>query len=359
MHPKALKKGRHPMRPRKIRTFVFVCFLICALSPLYSWLALAQENQQQIQHETGVYYTIQKGDTLWDLSQRFADSPWLWPDVWQDNDQILNPHRIYPGQRIRLYHKQAVGQIVAESPPPKPSPQKEPEKTKPQAPYFLFSTIDKVGFIKPKPVQPSGRIFHNREQKTVIGPGDTIYIHPYNDDLIPGKRFTVYRTIDLTIDARKKTTLGTQHYIVGIVEIIEKKEKFAIASVLRAFRGIQLEDLLMPYVKRSPKLLLKESPHGLLGQILGSEENDTIFADHTIAFINKGKKNGVEPGQSYSVFYQDQKQIDPNSKETILLDPVDYGTLLVLRSEETAATVLVTRSERSISPGAKIRSPAE
>ena len=347
------------MRPRKIRTFVLACFLICALLQLYSGPALAQENEQQIQHEAGVYYTVQKGDTLWGLSQRFADSPWLWPDVWRDNDQILNPHLIYPGQRIRLYHKQAVEKMAAEAPPPKPSPKKEPEKTKPESPYFLFNTIDQVGFINPKPVQPSGRIFHNREQKTIIGPGDTIYIHPHNDDLIPGKHFTVYRTLDLTIDPRKKTTLGTQHYIVGIVEIIEKREKFAIASVLRAFRSIQLEDLLMPYVKRSPKLFLKKSPHGLLGRVLISEEHANIFADQAIAFIDKGNKDGVRPGQKYSVYYQDEKQIDPNSKETILLDAVDYGTLLVLRSEETTSTVLVTRSKRSIHPGAKIRTPAE
>ncbi len=347
------------MQPRKIRTFIFACFPIYTFFLLYSWSALAQGNQKQIQHETGVYYTIQKGDTLWDLSLRFADSPWLWPDVWRDNDQILNPHRIYPGQRIRLYHKQAVEKMAAEATPPKPSPKKEPEKTRPQAPYFLFGTIDKVGFIKPKPVQPSGRIFHNREQKTIIGPGDTIYIHPYKDDLIPGKRFTVYRTIDLTIDSRKKTTLGTQHYIVGIVELIEKKEKFAIASVLRAFRSIKLEDLLMPYVKRSPKLFLKKSPPGLLGQVLVSEEHASIFADHAIAFIDKGNSDGVEPGQKYSVYYQEETQIDPSSKETILLDPVDYSTLIVLHTEETTSTVLVTRSKRSISPGAKIRTPVD
>jgi len=347
------------MRPRKIRTFVLVCFLTCALLKLCSWPALAQENEQQVQHEAGVYYTIQKGDTLWDLSQRFADSPYVWPDVWRDNDQILNPHLLYPGQRIRLYHKQDVEKIAAEAPPPKPSPKKDPEKIKPQAPYFLFSTIDRVGFIKPKPVQPSGRIFHNQEQKSIIGPGDTIYIHPYTEDLIPGKRFTVYRTIDLTIDPRKKTTLGIQHYIVGIVEIIKKKEKFATASVLRSFSDIKLNDLLMPYVKRSPKLFLKKSPHGLLGQVLISQEHMSIFADYAIAFINKGNKDGVQPGQSYSVYYQEEKQIDPSSKETILLDPVDYGTLLVLRTEETTSTVVVTRSKRSIHPGAKIRTPAE
>ena len=48
--------------------------------------------EQEIQHESGIYYTIQKGDTLWDLSERFFDSPALWPGLWQENHQIPNPH---------------------------------------------------------------------------------------------------------------------------------------------------------------------------------------------------------------------------------------------------------------------------
>ena len=64
-----------------------------------------------VETETGVYYIVQPGDTLWDLSQQFADSAWLWPDLWKENRQISNPHLIYPGDRIKLYRRRDIKRV--------------------------------------------------------------------------------------------------------------------------------------------------------------------------------------------------------------------------------------------------------
>jgi len=47
-------------------------------------------------------YQVKKGDTLWDISALYLDSPWLWPKLWHANPNIDNPHLIYPGDKLTL-----------------------------------------------------------------------------------------------------------------------------------------------------------------------------------------------------------------------------------------------------------------
>ena len=120
-----------------------------------------------------------------------------------------------------------------------------------------------------------------------------------------------------------------------------------------------MNDLLMPYKKRSPSVALTQSKDGLNGKIIVSEEREKHIGDHTVAFIDKGDQDGVEIGQSYSIYYQENEKLNKKNKGNVPLTPIIHGSLLVLHTEPTTSTVLITQSDRSIDPGTKICSPIE
>ena len=336
------------------RKLILLLCLSIGLGSLYQGIGNAEEpGEKRLELESGFYYTIQKGDTLWDISEHFFDSAWVWPDVWQKNDQIANPHWIYPGERIRLYNRQDLETFAG------PEEELDMSGQPVQSRYYYYSAINTVGFIREKPVSHVGSIFKVKEDKVMISVGDSVYIRPSgNVTFKQGDHFTVLRTLSPDEEKDTKETIGIQHYLLGVVEVTDVEPEFAIASVLQSFRHIEINDLLIPHEPRSPKIMLTESKEGLNGKIIVAEEHQEMIAD-TVVFIDKGRKDGIEVGQSYSIYYQDKGYLDPKGEESIMLSPVDIGKILVLRTEETTATAIVTYAAKAIDPGAPIRTPTQ
>jgi hypothetical protein len=310
---------------------VFAAMLLVGL--VQAGPGLAEEpSEEPLKLETGLYYTVQKGDTLWDLSERFYDSPWVWPDLWKKNQEVANPHWIYPGEQIRVL----------------------PEEPK----VYHYAHIQMIDFVRKEPLEPSGAIFNVKEDKEMISQGDVVYIRPLGGvSFEPGDLFTVYRLLDSVKDPDTGKYVGAHHHLVGIVEITEIHPEFVLGIIKSSFVSIKTEDLLMPYEERSENILVRESVPGLNGKILAAQRREaTMYAEHSVVFINKGFEDGVRVGQPYNVYYQEEKQIDLDKKKRLLLPPVDYARILVLRTEETTSTAVVTYSEKAFHAGSKIRS---
>lgn len=302
--------------------------------------------------ENGYYYTVQKGDTLWDLSRRFSVTPWVWPELWQENSEtIANPHLIYPGQKIRLNRRVGGRSAVAAA---------GGVATMPIAGiHYYFSLSDQFGFIRKVPVSPEGAIFQSQESaKKMISEGDIIYIRPEgNAALTQGQLLTIYRTFKPLIDQQNKELIGTQHLMCGVLEIVQREPQYAIARVVESYRPIEVGDLLMPYQRRSPQIDIQDSQPGIDGQFIVAEEHWSIFAEYQVAFINQGKRHGIKTGQIYSIYRADEHNFGNVRSAPTVTIPVDFGELLVLHTEDETSTVLITESKKESHDGTRVRTP--
>jgi LysM repeat protein len=351
-----LKKESEYLMDSKTKSYLSASLIMMIVMLAIPMPPAAAENEQNVTYETGFYYTVQKGDTLWDLSQKFSDTPWQWPEMWKENDQIANPHRIYPGERIRLYRRRDAGGYGEGSSGANKNVEDKSELTK--LVNFEYAAIDRVGFIRKEPILPHGTIFKVEGQKEMISTGDLVYIKPReNFALMPGDKYTVYRTLKPIKDSKTNEFIGFQHYFTGAVEIMIKRPEFVVGRIVATYRPIKVGDLMMPYMSRMQSISMAPSPPGLEGTIIGSEEHEGIFGENTIAFIDKGKSAGVEPGQLYWIFKQEKYRLNPDKDNEITLTPVILGELMVLHIENTTATVMITDSRRTIEPGARIITP--
>ncbi|AVO32111.1 LysM peptidoglycan-binding domain-containing protein [Stenotrophomonas maltophilia] len=127
-------------------------------------------------------YVVRKGDTLWDIAARFLQKPWLWPEIWQANPQIANPHLIYPGDVLSLAYLDRV--TVAAQPGPR---QEAPIDAIPLAQVEPFlKQLSVVDSIEQLPA-----IVGLEEERLRVTGGNTAYVRMADAQL--GQRWAVVR----------------------------------------------------------------------------------------------------------------------------------------------------------------------
>ncbi len=333
---------------RMTAAFVFIImgFLFCSSG-------FAEDNKDFVPGEdTGFYYTIKKGDTLWDLSQKFYNSQWDWPGLWEmNNSGIKNPHWIYPGKKIRIFLKEkaAVKPEVA-----KIEEVKQEKPIEKIIPSFSFPEMDRTGFVRKTAEQPLGSIVRDQDGKIMMSNNDIIYIKPSGKGtLIPGKLYHVFSTGTVENKSKDQSFSGVRHLIRAQIKIIEHKTTYATAKVIKAYRAVNEGDMIMEYNKWEPVLTVDETPPPINGRILCSEDDNMMINDNRIAFIDIGGAH-VKPGQVYSVMRTlktvDNSFLPKEKKEPGKFDNIVAGRLIVLHTEDISSTVMILSSKYEINP---------
>mgnify|MGYP002735316462 FL=1 len=129
-------------------------------------------------------YVVVRGDTLWDIAGRFLERPWLWPEIWQANPQIQNPHLIYPGDVISLAYLDRVTEARVE-----PGPRQD------AAPINAIALSDIEAFLKDLRIvdgfEHLPHVVGLEEDRLRATEGQVAYVR--NLAANPGDRFTVLR----------------------------------------------------------------------------------------------------------------------------------------------------------------------
>ncbi len=335
-----------------VSTLIFLGFAVCSTG-------FAQDNvikKNNIEfipgQDSGFFYTIKKGDTLWDLSQKFYNSQWDWPGLWEMNDDIKNPHWIYPGKKIRIFlkGKSTLKPIIVKVKKLKKT--KTPVKIKTS---FSYAQMDHAGFIKKTTQKSLGSVIKEKENNMMMSANDTIYIKPSNTGtLIPGRTYQIFTTENVISKINNQTFTGIKHLIKARIKILEHKTTYVTALITEGYRAVGKGDMVMEYYKRDSILIVDDNPDSIDASIICSENNNMMINDYTIAFIDLGKAN-VKPGQIYSILRKnkivDDTKWPKKKKKTLMeLENLESGKLIVLHTEDTASTIMILSSKYAIHP---------
>jgi len=336
-------------------------------------------------------YVVQKGDTLWDIASRFLQSPWNWPKIWTINEQIANPHLIYPGDVLVLRFVGGRPQItVAERATPAPAAPAPPGGAAPEgapkggaeaqvtreyegvqgapsgrvtklSPRIIEKPLEKpIPTISPEQILPflsKPLVVDKNELKkagyVTIGVDDRIALGNNSEFYARGLKQTdaevyqLYRRGKRIRDGHK--TLGYEAVYLGDARMLEPGDPSRLV-VTRVKQEILPTDSLLVAPAREP--LPYFFPHApakdVKGRILTAFESLSELGPFTIVTVNLGQDDGVDEGTVLRIMRNAGKRRDPVKGGKYHLPPEESGLMMVFRTFEQVSFGLVINATRPI-----------
>ncbi|HMK50477.1 MAG TPA: LysM peptidoglycan-binding domain-containing protein [Thermodesulfovibrionales bacterium] len=298
-------------------------------------------------------YTVNRGDTLWDISNKELNDSFLWPKVWKENPDVKNPDRIYPGQKIKIPLYLLQKEIApATKPVESPRPVAKPEKPKvvekkqlpvlkaePKEEYIVNKHIFLASGYIAQQIPSVGVIQDTPTGRTIIGKDDYAFIKT-DKPVEKGDKFYIFHVMEEVIHPKTGRKLGYLIDVVGSAEVIgQEKNDSAKAVITNAYADISTGYYLSNYYEVEPPIEPKHPRKpDISGTIVASKHLHLINVPYDIAYIDKGTRDGLEVGDLLATLEQGKHRIY-------------NGILQVINPRETTSTVIIKKSTDALTKG--------
>lgn len=317
-------------------------------------------------------YTVVRGDTLWDISSRFLEDPWLWPEIWQVNPQIDNPHLIYPGDVISLIYVDGRPQLRVERGAPaglrteRLSPQIRSER--------LDQAIETIPYDLVAPFISRPTVLEKGEAKNLpyilstkghLIAGTDYEVYARGADFNQGGRYNVIHVGDKIRDPESGDVLGYVGIFAGEGRVIREGDP-ATLYLRDAEREVLEGDRLMRVEPRQRMDFVPRAPAQMVdGRIMNVIGGVSLIGQYQVVAINRGQKDGLEPGHVLAIYQAGDKVRDPYKAgllsgvlgTRVKLPEEPAGELMVFRTYNRMSYALVMEATSEIRVGDILRNP--
>lgn len=313
-------------------------------------------------------YTVVKGDTLWDISARFLEDPWLWPEIWHINPEISNPHLIYPGDVIQLNYVEGKPVLTVQRgrPTVKLSPHARASKLETAIPTIPLDSIKQFmqhpRVISKHELDDAPYIVASEEGRLISGTENKIYVRGISDR--DHLEFSILRPGEAYIDPEggKNEILGYEAINVGTAKVLKFGDP-ATLYITKASREILTGDRLLPITEDDEvsQHFIPHAPgkemHGLIISVFGGVSRISQFQ---VVVLNLGIQDNIEPGHVFAIYQSGETvrdTINPHMGRTVKLPDERAGTLMVIRPFERISYALVMEAKRDIRVFDAVKNP--
>ena len=327
-------------------------------------------------------HTVQRGDTLWDISKIFLKTPWRWPQLWGMNmEQIRNPHLIYPGQVLVLVKADGratlkLAQDTSSTPnnTVKLSPRVRSEVLSNGAiaslPLHLISPfLNEAVVFDTDELARAPRIVATQEGRVIVSRGETAYVR---GELGGARDFRLFREPKPMVDPQTRQVLGYEATYVGTAEFVRDggmmpgpDGKSVIVPSTFTVLSTRLEagigDRLSPV---PPSDLTAYAPHApnqpVEGRVLSVYGEAVMAGQNQIVAINRGSRDGMERGHVLALWRAGVSATDrtsPVPRTAMRLPDERHGLLFVFRVFDRVSYALILSVKDPVGVGDRFTQP--